>query len=482
MKKIRTLICIFLMVIFAFNLCGCNSDSKVDEAALEVEEKEIPKLLWWQTGDLPHDNQLVLDEMNKYSKEKIGVEADIRYIDTNNWEQKITLIIFSGDKFDIMFTDYNFYPNHARLDAFADITDMVSSETPKLKEFIPELIWNGAKVNGKLYSVPTYKDSAEVKYWGFDKNMVESLNIDYKNVSSLSDLDSVVRKLKEGYPDEYPLYLTKKGLDSILFGYDIIGGLGAMGVKYDDKTATVVNTLEQPEVLENLKIVHSWYQDGIINPGAPSTTDKPKHRAIFEAQGFEGADIIWSNRYGYDVVSSKIYGPIYSTNSIQGSLNAISSNSEYPVEALKYLELVNTDSYMRNLFAYGIENTHYKKTAEGTVEYLNDNYLPSTYSQGTFFNLMSVAPNAADQWDKVKQQNEIATASPILGFAFDPSNVGKEFMDCRMDYDLYRSDLFTGASEPETQLRLLNESLYNFGLQKLIDEAQSQIDKFLSQQ
>ena len=44
----------------------------------------------------------------------------------------------------------------------------------------------------------------------------------------------------------------------------------------------------------------------------------------------------------YDMV--KVFGPLYNTETIQGSLNAISSNSKYKKEALKLLQPVNTDS------------------------------------------------------------------------------------------------------------------------------------------
>ena len=42
--------------------------------------------------------------------------------------------------------------------------------------------------------------------------------------------------------------------------YDgLTAGLQPMGVKIDDETRTVVCTLEQPDIMENLKLMHQWY-------------------------------------------------------------------------------------------------------------------------------------------------------------------------------------------------------------------------------
>lgn len=130
--------------------------------------------------------------------------------------------------------------------------------------------------------------------------------------------------------------------------------------------------------------------------------------------------------------------------------------------------------------AYGIEGEHYKKTSENTVEYLNENYRPILYSQGTFFNLMPVSPNPSNQWELVRKQNETASTSPIIGFTFDETNVRDELINCKAQYESYKSQILTGVREPNKTIEELNTILYDNGLQKIIDEAQMQVDKFLN--
>ena len=44
--------------------------------------------------------------------------------------------------------------------------------------------------------------------------------------------------------------------------YDgLTSAAAALGVKVDDQTRTVICTLDQPDIMENLKLLHQWYMD-----------------------------------------------------------------------------------------------------------------------------------------------------------------------------------------------------------------------------
>lgn len=441
---------------------------------------KVPKLLWWQIGPMPQDNEAVLKELNKYSNEKVSIEIDIKYADWGEWEQKFPTIVLSGENFDLMFSDYTYYTAPIHLNAFADITDIINNDVPKLKEFIPDILWDGVKVADRIYSVPTYKDSSRTQYWVWDKALVDRLGINYKNIKSYAELEPALRKIKEDNPQEYPLSSDKQGIQGLLDEFDSIEGFPVIGVAYDDKDSKVINVLEQESVLEKLQFTHKWYNEGLINPNVQNIAALPNYKMVYAQQGFEGADTIWSITDGYDVVSNEMWGPFYSTTTIRGSVNVVSSTSKYIKEAVEYLELVNTDSTMRNMLAYGIEGKNYKKTKDNTIEYLDENYKPTLFSQATFFTLMPVFPNPSNLWDVVKSKNQTATISNILGFSFDHTNVKDEFANCKAEFEKYKSGLLTGVREPVEALKEINNILYGAGLQKIIDEAQLQIDSFLA--
>lgn len=53
---------------------------------------------------------------------------------------------------------------------------------PQLKAIIPEDMWRAITVDGKIYAVPTMKDSALAHYFVFDPVVMEELGIDVSNV------------------------------------------------------------------------------------------------------------------------------------------------------------------------------------------------------------------------------------------------------------------------------------------------------------
>lgn len=101
--------------------------------------------------------------------------------------------------------------------------------------------------------------------------------------------------------------------------------------------------------MNELKTIRSWYEAGIINADAATLAENPKYRACYVAQGWSlAADTTWGPGMGVDAVAVQ-WGPtVMGSDTIQGSMNCISASSKNPEKALQLLELVNTDSYVRD--------------------------------------------------------------------------------------------------------------------------------------
>lgn len=457
-------LCLLTLLATALAACGGSKPASTSDGSEPTTEpsketstttKDVPTLVWWTIGgQVPSNFSKAVDAMNAYTAEKIGVKVDIKVASWGEWDTKMNTIVNTGEPFDIMFTNSGKYSKQVAMGAFADITDLVQSETPDLYKLIPQNVWDGTKIGGKYYSVPTYKDSALTQYWVFDDKYVQKYNIDINNIKTLQDLDKPLHDMKAGEGKSfYPLPMTQgEGLNGFFNDYDDLTlGFPPIGVKADDASRKVVSVLEQPDVMANLKLLHQWYQDGIINPDAPTKTEADKGRPFFAAQAFPGAEISWQindNVQKYDMVQH--YGPIYTTSTIQGSLNAISANSKYQKEALKYLELVNTDPKLRNMLAFGELGVDYKNVdGEKVIERTTDTWPLAAYTQGTFFNLAVTKGAPEDQWEQVKKLNEAASSSTILGFALDISNLQTEVANCQAVWDKYKYELITGASDPD---------------------------------
>lgn len=474
------------------NAAASTSDSSAaasadDSSASTASNGEVPTLIWWTVGGTVSDDfSDLISQISDYTEEKIGVRIDVKVAGWGDYDSKMNTIVNSGEYFDIMFTNNTNYGKFVNLGAFENITDLVQTVTPELYSFIPENLWEGAQIHGNVYAVPTYKDSSLTQYWYIDDTYVQKYNIDMSSLHTLQDLDPVFRAVKEGEGKSfYPVQMSQGSLWNGFFNaYDgLASGIQAMGVRIDDESRTVVCTLEQEDVQENLALLHEWYLAGIINPDANVVTETSKGCMFGNAQGWPSAVTTWQLNQGvekYDL-SEPIDGPLYTTETIQGSMNAISVNSNYKEEALKLIELMNTDTKFRDMCAFGVEGNTFEYNEDGTVKRLRDDWQWPSYTQGTFFILSNVEDADPNQWDEIRKQNEEAVASTCLGFAFDITNVQNEAANVGTVWDKYKYDLLTGASDPAEILPKCIDELKSAGLDTIMTEAQKQIDEFFAE-
>ncbi len=311
--------------------------------------------------------------------------------------------------------------------SFLDISDLVKTSAPDLYSYIPADYWDAVSVNGKIYSVPTYKDSSSTQYFVWDKAIVDKYKVDYENINTLAGLTDAFKAIKDGEGTS-PVILDKNGFEMITSVYDQMGvGLPALGVKYDDQSRKVVNVLEQEDILSQLDTIHQWYSDGIINADAPAVGEAPSYRPFFVAQGWpSAAKTTWGPNMGVEAVTTKFIDTIVSNNTVRGSLNGISSSSKNPEKALQFLQLLNLDSKVRDAFYYGLEGDNFKYTDNGEIEKINNEWSMAGYTQGTFFTVSKLASDEINQWDEVKELNANANPSVLLGFNLDTSKIETE--------------------------------------------------------
>ena len=77
MKRIIALICLLCMAVTLFAGCG---DKKDDEGV---------ELLWYVPGDVQPDQEIVMAEVNKILKEKIGATLNIQFIPTSAYAERM---------------------------------------------------------------------------------------------------------------------------------------------------------------------------------------------------------------------------------------------------------------------------------------------------------------------------------------------------------------------------------------------------------
>lgn len=457
-----------------------NSDDGGDSSeGGSADSGEVVTLKWIQVGNgMPANYDAWLEQINPYLAEKIGVNVDMEIVPWSDWDNRRSIIANSGEEFDILFTDQGRYNTEVSTGIFMDITEMIKTEAPDLYALIPEDYWTAASIGGSVYAVPTYKDSSITNYFIWDTDVAKKYDVDYENIHTPAELLPALQKIKEGEGGS-PYYMSKNGADWLNSYYDQLGaGLPALGIKYDDAEKKVVYPFEDADVMESLKAIHQMYKENIINGDAPTSDDSNGYRNFFVAQGWSGAaKSNWGPRNGIENCEAIKYGEtIVSNTSVRGSMNGIYVSCKYPEKALKLLELVNTDTKVRDLFYYGVEGENFEYTDDNKVNKLNEDWSMAGYTQGTFFNVSQLASVDVNEWEEVQQLNESATPSVMLGFDMDTSEIETELANCRSVYEKYKSELWTGARDPEELVPKMKSELDAAGWDTIREAAQTQVD------
>ena len=471
-------------------LSGCGAASSQSGSLPETtgssaetaapDDGAVPTLKWIQPGNrMPQNYDAWQAEVNQYLEEKIGVHLDVEVVPWGDWDKRRNVLVSTAGDYDIMFTDFKTYASDVAMGAFLDLTDMLPA-CQELYDMIPENYWRASSVGGRIYAVPTLKDSSMTQYFIWDQSLLDKYSLDVSEAHSLAEIDPALRTIHEG--EGTPSFiLSQNGAIPILNVYDQMGtGLPAIGVRYDDETATVVPTLEQQDVQESLALLHQWYVDGIINVDAAIHVEDTAPKPCSFGQGWSlAAKTTWGPNMGIEATAVQWGETIVSNDTVRGSLNCISGNCAYPEKALEFLQLANTDTHLRDMLYYGLEGENFQYTQDGKVEKLNDDWSMAGYTQATFFNVSLLASDECDQWAEVKELNENAIPSVLLGFDFDAAAVKDELMNCTSIYNRYKSELLTGTLDPAVGVPEMMGEMRAAGFDQILQEAQAQVDAFV---
>ena len=473
----------------AGTLAGCGGKGETNESG-----EEITELTWYQVGDSQNDDQTVLEKVNEYTQEKIGVKLNIVKVGWGDYNQKMQVVINTGDAWDLCFTCSwaNDYLQNAQKGAFLELDDLIQEQ--EMYERIDPRFWEAAKVGGVTYGVPSEKEIGNCPMWVFTKEYVDKYDIPYEEIHSLEDLEPWLKLIKEKEPDVVPLYLTKDYtaptyMDKIQ---------DPVGIEYGDDSLTVKNVFETEKMKSTLATMRKYYLEGYINKDAATASDdKSIKRFVTKGDGQPYAELIWGKDLGYEVVATQIMDTKITNASARGALTAVNKNSEHPEKAVALLNLINTDEYLRNLLNYGIEGVHWEKAepdaseveaAEGK-DYVYDfkikldeaakkDYSVPYWVQGGLFNTYVLDNEPLDKWATFKEFNDASEEAPSFGFDFNLDPVSTQVAGFRNVLDEFGKSLYTGSVDPEEYLPQLQKKLEATGVQDVIDEMQSQIDEW----
>lgn len=495
MKKVVSGLLVATMVL-GLAACGKSGKEMNTQNSAETTSKgasaggsEVKKIKAHFIGEPKKDLDMVEAAVNEYIIPKLGIELDMVFTDFGDFDQKAQLIVNTGEDYDIIFTSAwaNDYLANARKGAFLDITSYLEQEKYKpLYDTISPAFWEGAKVEGSIYAIPTQKEIALMPMYMINEELADEYQFDIAKVKKVSDFEPFLQQIQANNPAVTPFMVFSdrayRGPYDFVMGFDY-----PLAVQMEGEDQGKVKFMyDFPDVKDYVYTIRDFFKKGYINQDAVTKTGSMKRGEVFGISFGDGqpySEVIWTNDSGFTIKAQEMSEPIATTSTTRGSMLAINKNSKNPEAALEFLQALNIDSTLHNLVNYGLEGVHYEKISESQIkktEAGNVDYLVPTFALGNLFNTYTLEGEPEDKWDVFEKENEDAFKSPLLGLDIDSSSIKNELAAISNLRSQYEPLIQTGSVDVEQKIEEFKKKLDEVGFQKVVDEVQKQVDEFLA--
>lgn len=471
-------------------LAGCNG--KKDTAANMEDPNTVPsdpyEINWYMIGDAQSDVSSVEEAVNAYLKDKLNATLKINCLPSAQYKQKVGTMINANEYFDLCFVAAWMldYTNNARAGAFVDLTDYIDTYLKDAAEEIDDTLIKGSKVDGRLYAWPAYKEIGTCYGWIYRKDLADKYNIDMSKYHSYEELEPVLKLIKENEPDiTYPLDWSSGGTPAQKFRLN--NYICQDGVFSDDHAMNIYDTEEFAQACATAR---DFYQKGYVRPDVLTATDQTARMS--DGKTFVICSPVKPGK-AQELFSKSIYEFAEDCYAFQkpcvdyapgtGSMQAVSATSKNPARVMRFLNLLNTDPYLKNLIVHGIEGKHYKKIDDKTVEPIAgsgyDMYKQS-YAIGNIFLDYLIPGEDPDKYEKLKEFNKVAADSKTNYFVLsEDSELERLQQEVKTVEDKYRKQCISGAVDPKSVLSEFRKQLEVVGMPQMLEMVEEQWQEYL---
>lgn len=421
LRKTLALLCVAAIALGLFAGCSGSSNSAPTESAKAptsatvsaTEAKDGPlfdKPVTLTVMAPSHPSWPHQDDWYAYDiiKEYTNVDLKFTTVDNSGFSEKVNLTMASGDLPDLMFLISNApVQQYAPQGAFVNILDHLD-EMPNFKAWYEEnqqYALNYMSADGGLYQFPQQGvEETNRRGWLYRADIFEKLGL--KMPSNKDEFYDVLVKLKEAYPDSYPLafrsfagsmaqlnmlapswgtsYIAEE--DNSYFGYDYDSGewtFGPTSNEFKEMLEFYNKLYEEKLLLPNfLTIDTKGWQDVIANSDSFITVDYLS-RIDFFNNAMRPNNPDFSMAYMVPPAFNEKVGNkfAYSAKVLLGYV--VSSQTKNLDEALGFIDWMYTDE-ARELLTWGRPGELYNEDASGNRTW-KDFSTAAEMKQGTGF-------------------------------------------------------------------------------------------------
>lgn len=470
-----------------------------------VDLSEHVTLSFYLYGSPGVANEDILKEINNKLTEDINTSIEVKYIDWGDINTKYPLLWASGEEFDMAYASINtavpFY-TLAKQGSLYDISGLLDSCAPVLKEKIDAAGWAAASTTDGIFGVPSL--GAGFNTYGFVYNKA---NCSAWGIPEVTDLASM-----EAYCDASVangIYPINGNSEVAMDFYRMLEGMTgnwvpAPGIATSEMYLMCTDYNNYQEVIhpaftdefeEFVIMLDEWAKKGYWPTDilSASNGDKEMYKNG-QCSSYITHMADWTGNFtaihgqlpDQDIDAwyfAEDHDKVLKSSPAQ-DLTVISVNSKYPERCLMAIEKFMTDESYYRLWQNGIEGRQYE---------IVDGYLekPASYSDdvdGGGFSAWALSNNEfkiplrvehPSRYEKMDEWEADHIDDPYIGFSFDDANVKAELSAISNVNSTLGIQLMLGKTDDvHTALQQYREQLTSAGVDTVIEELKTQLQAF----
>ena len=490
-----------------------SEEKQAESSEEKVEELEPYTVTYWMMGDESKDHEMVMEKINEKIQETLpNTTLEMVYVSSSEYKDRWNKALAAGEKIDLGWSA-------GWVNPVADdvMNGVVLPVEDLLKEYgqgiVDALGWetldNHHSADGVLYFMPSWQGMVG----GRNGVVLDAACVELMPEGWLEEAEQTffehqkfTREDKEVLTGVIDEYLETAAANDML-GNGLSFNAATLGIERiftngvsryksvvyvanNDGEFTVGSYYDCDAIRFFYEKAAEWYQKGYIRSdvaSAPTNDDGTYIAWAEQAVASTWLDNMQMKSTTGQKITGFLIGP---TNSLKTGFETgtvIPYTCENPERAMQVLNLLYSDAEIYQLLVYGIEGTHYMKNANGTITLPsadNKTYQgPDNWKVGTCMNSLTEDGASLTYYADLKAEEETATVDPLIGFAFDASNVTNEVNNCNAVKNEYQGILLRGyyGEKWEACLDEYMKKLYDAGLQTIIDEVARQLTEYVEE-
>ncbi len=489
------------------NTSNANTPAQtVTEADAKVELDPVT-LKWFILGSKGEETAMVFDHFNERLQEYLpNTTVEFEVVEQSEYAERWELAAAAGEQFDIAWTGYvHDFVDQVNKGAYLPLNDLFDKYGEDMKREIPEWVFDFSMVDGELFAIPSYKDMFDLraglrtpkeladKYWDYEKaekQFFSRVGREWTD-ADYAILEEYMKKLKDA--GELKLGISDTLLSRLNNGTSVAGGhTGPFTIRENDDTFTVQLRFELDAVKRYYDVMADWFKKGYVRPDILSNQNRrqdegnPNGYTLWFHTSYVNQSEMETSRFQFpiEVIPVEKDWRILPANA--SSATAIPRTAANPERAMMLINLMNTTKgkELNNIIIYGIEDVHYTKISENRIKQPapdeRKNGAFNIFVPGNQFNAYETDSQMEGYVDYIKDIQENALVSPLVGFKPDISNISTEMAQLTAIIKEYEGLNLGALPNHEASYKEFIDKLHKSGSEQVRVELQKQVDAFLS--